>query len=179
MAINIRNKKTITGIKVNNIEYKICQLADDTTLFLNNMSSISASISILKDFEKCSGLKLNMSKTVIIPIGKNRCKSIRLPKEINKLTITTNAFKTLGIWFSHDYREASKLNFDNKLQSMENILNIWTSRNLSWKGKDVIIKTLVIPQISHLLALCYCPENILKKLIKYYLISSGIKSLLK
>ena len=166
MAINIRNKKTITGIKVNNIEYKICQLADDTTLFLNNMSSISASISILKDFEKCSGLKLNMSKTVIIPIGKNRCKSIRLPKEINKLTITTDAFKTLGIWFSHDYREASKLNFDNKLQSMENILNIWTSRNLSWKGKVVIIKTLVIPQISHLLALCYCPENILKKIDK-------------
>ena len=43
MAINIREDESIKGIKVNEIQIKISQLADDTTLFLNDIVSVKKS----------------------------------------------------------------------------------------------------------------------------------------
>ena len=166
MSINVRTNDKIKGIKIQNEIYKICQLADDTTLFLKDIQSVTESIAILTKFEKCSGLRLNISKSEIIPIGQNKSQSTRLPKDVKKLKINTGAFKTLGVWFANNDQEAVKLNFDNRIQSMGNILNMWESRNLSWKGKVVILKSLVIPQVTHLMSLCYCPDYILEKIDK-------------
>ena len=63
MAISIRKNQNVQGIIVETIEHKICQLADDTTIFAKNLESVSILVSILENFEKCSGLKLNMEKT--------------------------------------------------------------------------------------------------------------------
>ena len=60
----------------------------------------------------------------------------------------------------------TKLNFENKLQSMEKVMNIWTSRELSLKGKVTIVKSIVLPQIGHLLSMCYCPKSILEHVNK-------------
>ena len=46
---------------------------------------------------------------------------------------------------------------------MNTITNIWRSRHLSLKGKIIIIKTLILPQIHFLFAMIYIPENILQK----------------
>ena len=40
LAIKIRNAKIISGIMINKEEYKICQLADNATLFLKNIPSM-------------------------------------------------------------------------------------------------------------------------------------------
>ena len=40
LAILLRENKSIQGIVVNNEEYKLCQLADDTTLIVANIKSI-------------------------------------------------------------------------------------------------------------------------------------------
>ena len=67
LATKIRNSTTIEGIQVasengeNNI--KICQLADDTTLFLKNENAVRSSLTIIHDFGNHSGLKLNINKT--------------------------------------------------------------------------------------------------------------------
>ena len=42
------------------------------------------------------------------------------------------------------------------------------SRNLSLKGKILIIKTLILPQITYLLLVCYCPVHILQKVDKLF-----------
>ena len=41
---------------------------------------------------------------------------------------------------------------------------MWTSRSLSWKGKIVILKSLVIPQVTHLLSNTYVLNYILDKI---------------
>ena len=69
LAIEIINNKTIEGIFINNREIKLTQLADDTTLFLKNTKSLQCSLNILENFNKCSGLKLNYTKTDVLPIG--------------------------------------------------------------------------------------------------------------
>ena len=47
---------------------------------------------------------------------------------------------------------------------MEQILYTWTSRSLSWKGKIVILKSLVIPQVTHLLSNTYVSNDVLDKI---------------
>ena len=79
------------------------------------------------------------------------------PKELHKLKFNDSSFKTLRVWFSNDQEEITKLNYENNLNSIERIMNNWTSGKLSLKGKVTILKSLVLPQISHLLSMCYCP----------------------
>ena len=74
LAILLRENKSIQGIVVNNEEYKLCQLADDTTLIVANMKSILESISCLNLFYTHSGLKINLEKSIIIPMGRCRNK---------------------------------------------------------------------------------------------------------
>ncbi len=51
------------GIKINNNEIKISLLADDITLILLDLDYVKNSLTILKRFSNCSGLKINVDKT--------------------------------------------------------------------------------------------------------------------
>ena len=160
MATLIRYSDNIEGIKINKEVFKICQLADDTTLFVKNLDSVCHAVSILNEFQTHSGLKINLEKSEVVPLGINRLKNIILPKAISKIKLNFGAFKTLGIWFSHDIKESVNLNFTKKLETMEILKNIWSTRKLSLKGKVVVLKTLMLPQVTYLLSVCYCPHYI-------------------
>ena len=107
-----------------------------------------------------------MEKTEVIPIGTSRFETAVLPKHFKNAEINFKPFKTLGVWFCYNAQETTSLNFQNKLDTMEKLMNIWTSRNLSLKGKILITKTLILPQITYLLSVCYCPVHILQKVDK-------------
>ena len=59
LAINLICNSLIHGIKIRNHDFKICQLADDTMLFLKDIPSLKAALSLPQDFTQPSGLKLN------------------------------------------------------------------------------------------------------------------------
>ena len=42
---------------------RICQLADDTTIFVKNIQSAKEAIDVVEEFGKVSGTKLNKSNT--------------------------------------------------------------------------------------------------------------------
>ena len=71
MAISIRKNEQIEGIKIGEDETKYLLYADDMTATLANISSVEKVIQTLDNFEKCSGLKMNLSKTKAMWIGKN------------------------------------------------------------------------------------------------------------
>ena len=71
IAIHVRNNSYIKGFKIGCNEIKIKMLADDTTLLLQDLSSVNLAIKQFDKFSKCSGLNLNLQKTEIIPIGAN------------------------------------------------------------------------------------------------------------
>ena len=54
-------------------------------------------------------------------------------------------------------------NITKKLETMETLKNIWSTRKLSLKGKVVVLKTLMLPQVTYLLSVCYCPHYTLQK----------------
>ena len=72
-------------------------MADDTTLFLVDLHSLS--IAIFKKIEKYSGLKLIQNKTEIIQIGKLKEKQIVLPLDLTAMKVVEGPFKALGIWY--------------------------------------------------------------------------------
>ncbi len=63
LAINIRENNNISGIKMGDVEFKLSQLADDTTCFFSNEESARVCLNVFEDFRKVSGLKVNLSKT--------------------------------------------------------------------------------------------------------------------
>ena len=52
---------------------------------------------------------------------------------------------------------------------METTIDIWKGRNLSLKGKTIIIKTLIVPQDQFLFSMIYLDETILEKLKTYFI----------
>ena len=82
IAINIRNDEGIKGIKIDEMEFKINLMADDTTLLI---TSLSRAIERFEKFEILSGLKLNLNKTELIPIGNVKNKTITLVGKLSKI----------------------------------------------------------------------------------------------
>ena len=82
LAICIRQNNDIQGITLCNTTFKIAQLTYDITLFLSNLEYVSNSIALFKFFSDFLGLRLNLDKTEIIPIGKNVVKNITLPQNL-------------------------------------------------------------------------------------------------
>ena len=97
LATAIRNSDKMKGILVNEKEIKIGQYADDTFLLLDGtVQSLNESFYILKSFQKYSGVKINMEKTLAVWLGseKERLK-IQNTRQLNWV----NQFELLGITF--------------------------------------------------------------------------------
>ena len=173
LAINIRSNKNIRGLnfirKDIKEEYKIVQLADDTTLFLADIKSVSQSVALFHKFETVSGLTINLEKTEVIPLGRLKKLNIKLPSELKKINLNTGPFKTLGIWFSNNDKEILDMNFYSRIEKIKTLLQIWSGRHLSLKGKITVLKTLVIPQISFLFSVLFVPLYILEDIDKLLL----------
>ena len=135
IAISIRSEKNIKGIKVDNEEFLINLMADDTTLLLSDIDSLKISINKFNRFKKCSGLSLNLNKTVVIPIGNKIGQNIILPQDLSQIKVKHGPFKTLGVWFSSSEAEICELNYNDRIKNMNKLLNIWNTRGLSLKGK--------------------------------------------
>ena len=66
----IRISKEIRGIKIDERNMlKLSQYADETTAFLEDTESLSHLFGLLSQFESCSGLKINQSKSELLWLG--------------------------------------------------------------------------------------------------------------
>ena len=126
LSIKLRANKDAKGITIDNWEYKIFQLADDTTILAKDLESLKVTITDFLKFQKISGLKLNLDKCEIVQLGPIVLTRAGLPSELSNLKINNGPFKTLGVWFSSDLNESSKLNYDERLNKINKILQIWS-----------------------------------------------------
>ena len=163
IAIIIRNSSEIHGLTVNEKCIKLCQLADDMTLFLTDMLSVKKSLQLFEEFYRYAGVKLNKNKTeaIIIYHDGSPISDVSLGiKWVNK------PFKTLGTWFSFNHEEMTKLNVSDKIEKIKGILNPWFSRSLTLKGKITVVKSLVLPYFLQLVSVLSFSSNLLSHLEK-------------
>ena len=94
LALNIRNNKKITGIKLpKGYEAKISQFADDTTLFIGNEASIVEALKTVDCFSHVAGPVLNRDKTEGLWLSKR-------PQKVKvDIKWTNKSVKALGVYF--------------------------------------------------------------------------------
>ena len=68
-AISIKDNHRVSRIKIGKTDYKITQMADETTLFIADLDSLGIFLFILEIFRKCTGLKINWDKSEAMWIG--------------------------------------------------------------------------------------------------------------
>ena len=164
-SCKIRQSKCIKGIPLpNEKEAKLTQYADDLTLFLSDENSITKALSYAHDFYVLSGLKINKEKTQAMWIGSLKLNE-QQPGDITWKLGKGSILKILGINFCNS-KSASEVkeNWESKIDSMKSIINSWSKRNVSVKGRVVLIKSLIISQITHLLMVFPAPSNIIQQI---------------
>ena len=124
LAIKIRQCNKINGIllpgQYENIEVKLAQYADDTTLLLNDNSDVIETLTVLEDFKSFSELHLNMQKAEVMWVGKTR--PTDLCDHITWKNGDSDTIKILGVQFSNNM-PASQLE-DNWKKIIETIVRL-------------------------------------------------------
>ena len=153
----IVNCDRISGIRFIDNEVKIFQHADDTTFFLDNASSIENVFEVINIYEKASGSKCNTHKTELLVIGPAHIET----KYNFNFPVRHDYVKILGIFLGNDRKRTDHENWDAKTKVCTNILNRWKHRKLSFKGKAVVINSLMISRLVYSATILPVPTRVI------------------
>jgi hypothetical protein len=156
LAHQIRKNENIKGITIGTTEVKLVQMADDTTVFVEDTDSLEIIFKTLKIFENYAGLKLNKQKTEAMGIGKN-INNIQNPLGIKWV----KQVHSLGIFFSYNTDYVVEKNFMDKAKKFKRILDMWQQRDLSLIGKITILKSLAFSKIIYQCGMLTIPPDFL------------------
>lgn len=103
LALALRQRADIKGIQRAGLEHKVSLYADDMLLYLSQpLSSLPKLVTLLTEFGKISGYKVNIQKSELMPVGQ--------PVGVNLLSLRSVPFKIsikklkyLGVWVTHKY----------------------------------------------------------------------------
>ena len=117
--------------------------ADDGTGILTNLYSVQKLLEKCKLYGRASGAKLNVSKTRAMYLGKWKSRSDH-PFGISWVDSTKLLGNTLGNFLSDDDV------WSKTLGKIQNTLNNFKTRHLSFKGKSYIINSLALSKLWYL-----------------------------
>ena len=163
LSLLIKQSQDIRGFKINGVEFKLTQFADDTTLILDgSQPSLQAALNILEIYGNYSGFKMNKEKTKVIWIGKKRLSREKLNVSV-KLDWGSTEFTLLGLDFSTDLIKMEEINYTKIYEKMNGEINKWKNRKLTPFGKISIIKSNILSKGIHIMTSLPTPETFLNK----------------
>ena len=161
LACNIRSNSRTKGLSIPGSPTTlspICRYADDSSLVVTSDDSIRAVFDTYRVFELGSSSRLNQSKSRDLWLGSwNGCLDPPVPLEWS-----SSMLKVLGIFIGPGASTAS--NWRPRITAVENVLNSWRQRNLSYRGKSPIINALALSRIWYVASLVYMPVWVLREL---------------
>ena len=137
----------------------IQQFADDTTITVQDMSSITRTIELIHLYGKASGSVINMTKSEIMFVN-----SLESSLTEHNFTVQSQHLKILGTYVGKDGRKARDLTWEEHLRKLESTLNFWRLRNLKLGGKVIIINSLIVSRLYYTLAVLDLPLWVVKRL---------------
>ena len=155
LAEEIKQNSKIKGLQFQATNIKIGQYADDTFLLLDGSEmSLRESLLVLKKFEFCSGLKVNVDKTQVVWLGSSR-NNPEICEDLNLKWV--QQFVLLGITFNTNLPDIINLNFTPKVHEIEKLLLAYKKWKLSILGKITVLKMMAIPKLVYLLTVLPSP----------------------
>ena len=158
LTISVKASSEIRGIKISGVEVKMSQFADDSTLFIADDRSATAAVDLLAQFEKASGLSLNISKTKVMWLGPMK-NSNRTVCDITP----SEKIKVLGIWYSATGNCAAD-NISPVQRNIEKVIDAWNHRALTIKGRITVAKSLLASQLVYIATCVDIPYKNLKQI---------------
>lgn len=154
----IRKDSRIEGFSIPGCSQtsKISAYADDGTLTLKDDLSVTRAFDQINNFERASGGKLNLGKTEGSYIGQ------QAGREHGPVPIkwrTTN-IRVLGTNIGNDMNQ----DWETPAEKVEKTLERWSTRQLTMKGKAVILRTYAIATIVYLASMFPLPVPIVTRL---------------
>lgn len=158
MSLHIK-KSSFKGITAVDREFKLSQLADDTAIFLANKYEVPKVVKCIETFSKVSGLKMNLSKSVLLPLRECNMSSI------NNIPVKST-FTYLGIVIDKNEKSRNNLNFDPIVEQITKKFNMWLMRDLSLNGRVLLSKAEGISRAVYVSLALGMPTTVFKKLDK-------------
>lgn len=124
LSTQIRKCKEIEGFRLprgGGLQFIISQCADDETNFVKNERSLHNLLKVVHKYELGSGAKLNTAKKL----------------------------KILGVYYSNGLKSVENDNWKSKLDKLQSVLNLWSSRELSFMGRSMILNVLGASRFWH------------------------------
>ena len=148
LCIRLRSSIDIMAFRMERLSVLLSLFADDCSIFLEyDSTNLRNTISILNDFFRVSGLKIQLEKTQCVVFGKLPIGDMRLCRDIN-LKWDQN-FTLLGVDFEPSLENMS-VNLQKKMVEIDNVIKNWKNRFLTPLGKCTVVKTLLLSKLSHL-----------------------------
>uniref|UniRef100_A0A3B3HQU1 Reverse transcriptase domain-containing protein n=1 Tax=Oryzias latipes TaxID=8090 RepID=A0A3B3HQU1_ORYLA len=148
LAITLRGDDSIKGIQRGDSEHKVSLYADDTLLYISDpLYSLPHLFTLLREFGKISGYKINMHKSELMPINPVALKDVSnsIPFKLSQ-----HKFKYLGIWITSNYKHMYKTNFIPLLDSVKQDLQRWQSLPIYLGGRINVVKMNILPKFLYL-----------------------------
>jgi len=153
LAEYIRRSPEIPALHISNKYSNISQYADDTSIItIRSKEVLNKIFEILNVFETISGLKVNVNKTQVMPIGAN----LGNISQLSEYSVCTNMC-VLGVILTCNKNDMIDLNYKPVLVKIRNCLHIWSQRQLSLFGRIEIAKTLGISRLIYIMTLLPSP----------------------
>ena len=159
MACMVRENKDITGLVMNGNEHKVKQFADDCTCTLKCERSVHNLIKTINIFSNVSGLKLNLEKSLLFYLGPWRNRKTT----IMDMEVAKDTFNMLGICVGRDRGDKSAVNFTSKIDKMSKKFQIWSQRQLTIVGRNLVSKTFGVSNLIYSLSQSDCELSVITK----------------
>ena len=148
LAIWLRNQDEFQGITRFGLSHKLSLYADDLLLFISNPTfSLPPVLSILDQFGRMSGYKLNIQKSELFFVN-DLARS--LPQSIFPFRIAEEGFRYLGVFITSTFRDLYLKNFQPLIDRCKSDLSRWAALPLSLAGRVNLIKMVILPKFLYL-----------------------------
>ena len=161
LAVNIRANPRVRGLSLPGTQdplSPISQYADDTSLIVTSDDAIQASFETYSIYEKGSGSKLNLSKSKGLWLGSWNG---RRDPPVN-LDWSSSKIKVLGVFIG--VGNLDEANWRPRISAVENVLASWRQRQLTFRGRALVINALALSRVWYVASLVHMPAWVLKEL---------------
>lgn len=130
----MRQQNDVRGIVLPNDEKILYSgSADDTTLFFSDLQDIDKCIKVFDEYSKCSGMKLNLLKSTVVPLGSASSDKPPDGFQFTWLSANDDPESLLGVPVTLDFDP--DLAWNSMVKNLADSIKHWTAQRLSIFGR--------------------------------------------